>query len=235
MPMLNKNPIFCAIDTKDLGTAEKIVLSLKGRVHGVKLGLEFFLAHGAAGYLKIAALGLPIFLDLKLHDIPNTVSGAITSLLSLKPNFLTLHASGGPAMMRDALKAAESLGTARPKLLGVTVLTSLDPHDLEAVGQDKNTKEQVLRLAKLAKNEGLDGVICSPEEVSTLRAALGPDFILMVPGIRPSWSSTQDQKRVMTPKEAVMSGATYLVIGRPITGATDPADAARRIVEEIAA
>lgn len=229
------NPVFCAIDTPDLNKAQQLAAQLQAYVHGLKLGLEFFMAHGPAGFKAVAAkTSLPLFLDVKLHDIPNTVAGALTSLLPLKPAFITIHTSGGPAMMRAAAEAAAKAGATRPKLLGVTVLTSMDGQDLEAVGQDTHTKNQVLRLAKLAKDNGLDGVICSPEEVGVLRKELGPDFILMVPGIRPSWAAAGDQKRVMTPKEAVQVGATYLVIGRPITGADNPAEAAKNIADELA-
>lgn len=233
-PSSPRNPIFCAVDTADLAKAHKLAGLLRGRVHGFKLGLEFFMAHGAMGYRKIADAGIPIFLDVKLHDIPNTVAGAVASLLPLKPDFMTLHTAGGPAMMQAAAEAAAKAGKERPKLLGVTVLTSLDKKDLAAVGQDTDTAAQVARLARLAKESGLDGIVCSPEEVKNLRGILGPDFILMVPGIRPQWAAANDQKRIMTPKEAVEAGATYLVIGRPITGAEDPADAARRVMAELA-
>jgi len=233
--MSNANTIFCAIDTPDVARAQKLAEHLQGHVYGFKIGLEFFMANGEAGYHAVAKAGVPVFLDVKLHDIPNTVAGAVTSLLPLKPAFMTIHSSGGTAMMRAAADAAAKAGAHRPKLLGVTVLTSLDGSDLAAVGQDVDTGRQVLRLAQLAKDSGLDGVICSPEEVKNLRAALGPDFILMVPGIRPSWTVAGDQKRVMTPRQAVEAGATYLVIGRPITGAENPTDAAKRIAEELAA
>lgn len=232
---MSSNPIFCALDMIEVTKARQLAEKLRDHVHGLKLGLEFFMANGAAGYREIAKLGLPIFLDVKLHDIPNTVAGALAALLPLQPAFVTIHTSGGPAMMRAATDTAAKAGAQRPKLLGVTVLTSLDGKDLEAVGQDKNTAVHVMRLAKLAQSSGLDGVICSPEEVKALRQALSPDFILMVPGIRPVWAATGDQKRVMTPREAIDAGATYLVIGRPITGAADPVDAAKRILAEIAA
>ncbi|MDE1901151.1 MAG: orotidine-5'-phosphate decarboxylase [Alphaproteobacteria bacterium] len=236
------NPVFCAIDTPDLIAAGQLTEAVRDAVGGIKLGLEFFMAHGAAGYRDIAARGLPIFLDLKLHDIPNTVAGAVASLLPLRPAFMTIHASGGAAMMRaaaDAAKlntaeAAATAGDARPKLLAVTVLTSLDAHDLAAVGQEADTARQVVRLAQLARDNGMDGVICSPEEVVVLRAAMPPDFILMVPGIRPAWAAANDQKRVMTPREACDAGANFLVIGRPITKAENPAAAARRIAGELA-
>ncbi len=232
--MTAHNPVFCAIDTLDLTKAQSLATQVKDHVYGLKLGLEFFLANGAAGYRMLAS-DAPIFLDLKLHDIPNTVAGAVTSTLPLKPAFLTVHTTGGPTMMRAASDAAAKAGYERPKLLGVTVLTSLDATDLTAVGQDSDTTRQVIRLAKLAKSSGLDGVICSPEEVKVLRQELGSDFVLMVPGIRPSWAGANDQKRVMTPREAVAAGATYLVIGRPITGADNPGDAAKLVGQELAA
>ncbi len=220
----------------NLGKAQALAGQLDGHVHGLKLGLEFFMAHGADGYRAIASkTKMPIFLDVKLHDIPNTVAGALNALLPLQPAFITIHTSGGAAMMLAATDVAAKAGANRPKLLGVTVLTSMDAGDLAAVGQQADSKQQVLKLAGLAKQNGLDGVICSPEEVALLRKELGPDFILMVPGIRPSWAAAGDQKRVMTPKEAMTAGATYLVIGRPITGAENPVDAARRVTAELAA
>jgi len=231
--MTQSNPLFCALDTKDLAQAVALAQRLRPYVGGFKLGLEFFLAHGVTGYQAIQKIGLPIFLDLKLHDIPNTVAGAVASLLPLTPAFLTLHASGGAAMLQAAVIAVKKAG-AQTKLLGVTVLTSLDGEDLVAVGQGDKTAQQVLRLARLAKESGLDGVICSPEEIENLRAELGHDFILMVPGIRPEWAEAQDQKRVKTPRQAMDAGASCLVIGRPITGATDPVTAAQRIQSELA-
>ncbi|MDX2027461.1 MAG: orotidine-5'-phosphate decarboxylase [Alphaproteobacteria bacterium] len=232
---MSGNPVFCSIDTSDAVKAKALAEQLRGHVHGLKLGLEFFLAQGAEGFRAVAAQGAPMFLDLKLHDIPNTVAGAVHSVLPLKPAFLTLHTAGGAGMMRAAAEAAAKAGAARPKLLGVTVLTSLDAQDLASVGQGSDTEQQVTRLAKLAKDSGLDGVVCSPEEVKALRQALGPDFILMVPGIRPQWAAANDQKRFMTPRDAMAAGATYLVIGRPITGADNPAEAAQKIASELAA
>lgn len=227
------NPIFCAIDTNDLAAAERLVDGLGGTVGGIKLGLEFFMAHGAAGYRILATKNMPIFLDLKLHDIPNTVAGALHALLSLRPHFITLHASGGAAMMRAAADTVAKAGAVRPKLLAVTALTSLDSNDLAAVGQDSDTTRQVVRLAKLAQAHGMDGVICAPEEIPALRQEMGSNFILMVPGIRPPWASAGDQKRVMTPLQAMQAGASYLVIGRPITQAENPALAAQRINDEM--
>ncbi|MBP2232185.1 orotidine-5'-phosphate decarboxylase [Azospirillum agricola] len=226
--------IFCAVDTTEIDSARRIAAQVNGSVGGIKLGLEFFIAQGPAGVRAVIGEdGPPLFLDLKLHDIPNTVASGIRSALPLKPAFMTIHTSGGGAMMRAAAEAAASGGANRPKILAVTVLTSLDEGDLETVGQATPVAEQVKRLALLARESGIDGVVCSPAEVALLRAACGPDFILMVPGIRPVWAATNDQKRFMTPAEAVAAGADHLVIGRPITGDADPAAAARRILSEI--
>jgi orotidine-5'-phosphate decarboxylase len=242
------NPVFCAVDTTDLAHAAKLIRAVAGgprpAVGGIKLGLEFFLAHGAAGVRSafpapVRATGMGFFLDLKLHDIPNTVAGGIRAVVELEPTFITVHTAGGPAMMKAAAETAAAeakrLGVARPKLLGVTVLTSLDKADLEATGVAAPPADQVLRLAALARRSGLDGVICSPLEIAALRKACGKDFVLMVPGIRPAGSASGDQKRVMTPKEAVALGANHLVIGRPITEAADPNAAAHAIARELEA
>lgn len=228
--------IFCAVDTTDIDSARRLAGQVNGAVGGIKLGLEFFIAQGPAGVRAVIGDdGPPLFLDLKLHDIPNTVASGVRAALPLKPAFMTIHASGGGAMMRAAAEAAAAAGAGRPKILAVTVLTSLDAGDLDAVGQATPVADQVTRLARLAKDSGVDGVVCSPAEVAVLRAACGPDFILMVPGIRPVWAATNDQKRIMTPAEALAAGADHLVIGRPITGDADPAAAARRIAAEIGA
>jgi orotidine-5'-phosphate decarboxylase len=233
--MTRLNPITCALDTRDLLLAEDMALRLKPYVGSLKLGLEFFMAHGAAGVQAIARHGLPIFLDLKLFDIPNTVAGGVGSLLPLRPAFLTIHTLGGKNMMRAAADAAAKAGSSRPKLLGVTALTSLDAQDLEETGQDKDMGRQVLRLARLARDSGLDGVVCAPEEAKMLRHEFGPDFVLATPGIRPASAAKGDQKRVMTPAEAIAAGSSLLVIGRPITAAPDPADAAARILAGLGA
>ncbi len=228
--------IYCSVDTTEIDAARRIAGQVAGAVGGIKLGLEFFIAQGPAGVRAVVGEdGPPLFLDLKLHDIPNTVAGGVRAALPLKPAFMTIHSSGGPAMMRAAAEAAAAAGENRPKILAVTVLTSLDEGDLGAVGQSVPVAEQVVRLARLAKESGVDGVVCSPAEVALVRAACGPDFILMVPGIRPAWAATNDQKRFMTPAEALAAGADHLVIGRPITADADPAAAARRIVAEIEA
>lgn len=227
-----KNRIFVAIDTPDRAAAAELITSVGPQVGGIKLGLEFFVAQGPQGTRHLAEREgtPPLFLDLKLHDIPNTVAGGVRSAARLKPAFLTIHASGGQAMMRAAAEAAKGSAT---KLLGITVLTSLDEDDLAAVGQLRPGADQVRRLAALAQASGLDGVVCAPPEAALLRADCGADFMLVVPGVRPAWAGADDQKRVMTPAEAVINGADYLVIGRPITRAADPADAARRIAAEL--
>ncbi len=230
---MDKNPIFCAIDTAELPAARKLVTALRGAVN-LKLGLEFFVANGPTGVREVAGK-TPLFLDLKLHDIPNTVAGAVRAAATLRPMLLTIHAAGGPAMMRAAAEAAKDAARGQPrmKLLGVTVLTSLDDDDLESVGQRGPAAEQALRLALLARDNGLDGVICSPLEVAALRQRCGKDFLLVVPGIRVMGGAVGDQKRVMGPKDAIAAGADYLVIGRPITGAPDPAAAARAMLASL--
>ncbi len=230
-----RNPILCAIDTPDPARARALAAAVGGAVGGIKLGLEFFVANGPTAVREIAG-GAPLFLDLKLHDIPNTVAGAVHAAAAIEPLLLTIHAAGGAAMMRAAAAAASEAaqGRRRMKLLGVTVLTSLDDDDLAATGQRGPAAEQARRLARLARDSGLDGVICSPHEAAMLRAACGAGFLLVVPGIRPAGVAAADQKRVLGPRAAVNAGADYLVIGRPITEAPDPAAAARAIAAEFA-
>lgn len=228
------NPVFCALDTVDLDETGRLARALKGAVGGLKLGKEFFTAHGPQGVAAVSAAGLPLFLDLKFHDIPNTVAGAVRAALALRPAILTVHAAGGRDMLRAAVEAAAGAGAARPLVVAVTVLTSLDDGDLAALGIAEGTRDQTRRLAALARESGVDGVVCSPLEIADLRALAGPDFKLVVPGIRPAGTASDDQKRVMTPEQAVAAGADYLVIGRPITGADDPAAAARAIAACVA-
>jgi len=235
-----KNPILCAIDTSDLGQATSWAAKLADAVGGIKLGLEFFNARGPKGVIEVMrASELPLFLDLKFHDIPNTVAGAVKSVVPLKPAIINVHAVGGRAMMEAAAKAAREAAEEhmvdRPLVIGVTVLTSMDDTDLGEIGVAGTAFDQVRRLAELAKISGLDGVVCSPHEAAALRRDLGPNFKLITPGVRPSWAATNDQKRVMTPAEVLAAGADYMVIGRPITGAPDQAAAAKRIVMELAA
>jgi orotidine-5'-phosphate decarboxylase len=218
-------PIFVAIDTPDFERAKAIATRVRHHVGGVKLGLEFFVANGRAGVHDIAALGLPVFLDLKFHDIPNTVAKAIQALQGLDPAVLTIHAAGGRAMMEDA-KAAAPTGT---KVVAVTMLTSLDSEDLRGTGITGTPHDQVLRLADLARQAGIDGIVCSGNEVAAARKAW-PGGFFVVPGVRPPGSTVGDQKRIMTPRAALDAGASILVIGRPITAAEDP-DAAVRAIE----
>ncbi len=227
--------IFVAIDMVDLGDAVSLAEKLKGRVGGFKIGKEFFTAQGPEGVRSITALGVPVFLDLKFHDIPNTVVGAVRAALPLAPFMLNVHASGGAQMMRAAASEAARFGPGRPMMLAVTVLTSLGEDDLSALGVAGGTKAQVRRLAALARDSGMDGVVCSPREIEALRADFGPDFKLVTPGIRPQGSAKDDQTRTLSPAEAVKIGADYLVIGRPITKAADPAGAVQKITDEILA
>lgn len=218
------SPIYVAIDTPDLARARVIAEAVKRQAGGLKLGLEFFCHNGRAGVLELAELGLPIFLDLKLHDIPNTVAKAVQSLSPITPAILTVHASGGRAMLEDA-KAAAPAGT---KVVAVTVLTSLDGDDLASIGISEDSHAQVERLSGLAREAGLDGIVCSGSEVAAARRKWKDGFFV-VPGIRPADAAVGDQKRVMTPRKAIDAGASILVIGRPVTASPDPAQALRDI------
>lgn len=234
---MNDNPVFCAVDTPDLARADHLAGQLKGSVGGLKIGMEFFYAQGVAGYARLAAHDMPIFLDLKLHDIPNTVASAVRALAPLEPALLNVHAGGGAAMMRAAADAAAEIkdsGLRPPVMLAVTILTSLAESDLHDIGVAGRPQDQVLRLAALARAHGMQGVVCSAHEIEALRAEMGPDFTLLVPGIRPTGSATHDQKRVMTPEAARNAGADILVIGRAITQAQDPRVAAQAIRADLA-
>ncbi|HYS09530.1 MAG TPA: orotidine-5'-phosphate decarboxylase [Myxococcales bacterium] len=221
------NRICAALDVPDPAAAEKLAAKLAGHVGLFKVGLELFVVHGRAAVEAVRKSGLPIFLDLKLHDIPQTVESAARGVAALGVDYLTVHASGGAEMIRAARKALP-----RTKLLAVTALTSLGPEDLDAIGL---ARDAVLRLARLAMGAGADGVVCSPQEVAILRATLGDRPLLVVPGIRPAGASAGDQRRTGTPAEAVRAGASILVIGRPLRDAPDPAAAADAIAREIAA
>ncbi|GAA4027374.1 orotidine-5'-phosphate decarboxylase [Sphingomonas rosea] len=223
------SPVYVAIDTPDLETARALAGQVRDHVGGLKLGLEFFAANGPAGVRELGALGLDIFLDLKLHDIPNTVGKAVAALAPLSPAVLTVHAAGGHAM----LAAAKAAAPAGCKVVAVTVLTSLDAADLAAAGVAGSPAEQVRRLADLTRNAGCDGIVCSGEEVAAVAEAW-PGGTFVVPGLRPAGADVGDQKRVMTPAEALGRGASILVIGRPITAAPDPAEAARSIAASLA-
>ena len=230
---MKSNPIFVALDTPDLERALTLSRAVKDHVGGLKIGLEFYTACGPDGVKRIVEFGLPVFADVKFHDIPNTVAAASRELARLGAKLFNVHASGGEVMMREAAAAAHAIDP-HVKVLGVTVLTSIDESVLQSVGQLGAAVDQVVRLAKLAKRSGLDGVVCSAHEIAPLRAACGPDFVLAVPGIRPLGAELADQRRVMTPSQAHAAGANILVIGRPITAASDPGAAARAIAAELA-
>lgn len=218
------SPLYVAIDTPDLARAKALAGQVRHHVGGLKLGLEFFCANGHHGVHDMAQLGLPIFLDLKLHDIPNTVAKAVQALHLLEPAVLTVHAAGGRAMLEDAKAAA---GT-HTKVVAVTVLTSLDDSDLGDIGVGGRAQDQVARLADLAQSAGLDGIVCSGEEVALVKKAW-PGGFFVVPGVRPAGGAMGDQKRAVTPREALDRGASILVVGRPITLAENPDLAAREI------
>jgi orotidine-5'-phosphate decarboxylase len=224
------SPLCVALDTSDVAGARALARRVGDAAGMVKVGMELFYAGGASGYEAVAAEGVPVFLDLKLHDIPNTVAGSLTSLMRLAPPpvIVNVHAGGGAAMMQAAAAAVNG----RCKVIAVTVLTSLGEDDLASVGFDSAIPGGALaeRLARLAQSCGLDGVVCSPVDLAAIRAACGPDFLTVVPGLRPPGGATGDQKRVATPAQAFAAGADILVVGRPITAAPDPAVAARKIL-----
>ncbi len=218
------NPVYLALDVPQIDPAKALLEKVKAHIGGVKLGLEFFCAHGGHGVHEIAHMGLPIFLDLKLHDIPNTVAGAMQAIHVYEPKIVTIHASGGRAMMEDA-KAAAAEGC---KVVAVTMLTSLDQDDLTRTGVTGSPEDHVMRLAELAHDAGLDGIVCSGQEVGKVRKQWKDGFFV-VPGLRPGGSAIGDQKRTVTPRKARDDGASVLVIGRPISRADDPQAAARAI------
>lgn len=218
------NPVYLALDVPQIEPAKALIEKVKAHIGGLKLGLEFFCAHGAHGVHEIAHMGLPIFLDLKFHDIPNTVAGAMQAVHLYEPKIVTVHASGGRAMMEDA-KAAAAEGC---KVVAVTMLTSLDDRDLARTGVGGTPHDHVMRLAELAHASGLDGIVCSGQEVAQVRKQWKDGFFV-VPGLRPAGSSSSDQKRTVTPRQARDDGASVLVIGRPISRADDPEAAARAI------
>jgi orotidine-5'-phosphate decarboxylase len=228
------NPICLALDTPDVERAIHLARSLKDHVGYLKIGMEFFYANGAKAYEAVAREGLPIFLDLKLHDIPNTVEQGLRALMQLAPApvIINVHATGGLAMMQAARKAVP----ATTKLIAVTILTSLSHDDCVATGHDPelSTADLAMTLAQLTHQAGLDGVVCSPHDLELIRTVLPRDFTTVVPGIRPDGTDAQDQKRIATPKAAMAAGANVLVIGRAITGAADPAKAAQDILASLA-
>lgn len=221
------NPIICALDTQDLNKAISLANALRGKVGMVKLGLEFFAAQGLSGVQEVAKCNVPIFLDLKLHDIPNTVAKTVEVIKVLNVEMLTLHISGGTKMLEEALSVVQ--GT-KIKLIGVTVLTSMSNEDLNELGVAREAKSQVILLAKLAKKIGLHGIVCSALEAQEVRRECGEDLKIITPGIRID-PGHDDQKRTATPREAINSGADYIVIGRSITKSDDPASSAELILK----
>ncbi|MFZ5633135.1 MAG: orotidine-5'-phosphate decarboxylase [Bacillota bacterium] len=235
---MNPDRLIIALDVSDPGRAIELVDLLKPYAGMFKVGMELFYSAGQRIINEIKKRDCRVFLDLKLHDIPNTVAGAAGALTRLGPDMFNVHAAGGPEMMRAAVAAAEGAarreGKERPLIIAVTVLTSIDRGTFNNhIGIKGRIEDFVASWAKMAKNCGLDGVVSSPGEVSLIREACGPEFLIVTPGVRPAWSAAGDQKRVMTPAAAISAGATYIVVGRPITASPDPADAARKILDEI--
>ena len=229
---MTNNPIYCAIDTNDIKHALALIENIKESIGGIKLGLEFFTCCGIEGISKIKAIGLPIFIDLKLFDIPNTTKSALQGILKLKPEFTTLHISGGSKMIRECVNVKNS-NQSQTNLIGVTVLTSFDEDGIKEVGIHNSIDDQVLILAKLANENNLDGIVCSPQEIKQIKQETKNDLKLIVPGIRNINDDTNDQKRTMNASEAINAGADILVIGRPITMANDPAEAAYKIFKSL--
>lgn len=230
---LARRRLIVALDVPDSKSAMRLIAELEGTCTWFKVGLELFVASGPAVLEPIITRGLNVFLDLKLHDIPNTVAGAARSAAGLGVRMLTVHAAGGPTMLAAAKNALAEFPSP-PQLLAVTVLTSMDSAELHAVGLDRTPSAQVETLARVGLKAGLRGFVCSPQEVAAVRALTGPDGVLVIPGIRPSGAAIGDQKRVAGPAEALRRGANYLVVGRPITQAPNPVEAANAILEEMA-
>jgi len=232
-----KERLIVALDVDTQARAVELVEKLKSDVKFFKVGFELFSSCGPDIVKAIAEKDCRVFLDLKFHDIPNTVSKAAASVTKLGVFMLNVHALGGYDMMKKAMEAvkseAQELKITRPKVIAVTILTSMDETTLKKVGISDSMNSEVLRLAGMAKEAGLDGVVASPQEAQDIRKNLGKDFLIVTPGVRPSWAGSGDQKRIATPKDAIASGADYIVVGRPITEAKDPCEAARKILEEI--
>lgn len=227
---MKRNPIFCAIDTNDIHQATSLLSEVAPHIGGIKIGLEFFTSLGVKGIEEIKKFNKPLFIDLKLYDIPNTVSAALRNILALKPEYTTLHISGGRTMLENCVEVKVKANSST-KLIGVTMLTSFDNKEINEIGIDRNIKENVNLLSGLAENCKLDGIVCSPHEISYIKSKFKLEII--APGIRMNESQTDDQKRTLTAKEALQAGADILVVGRPITQAKSPADAARSIYESI--
>ena len=228
--MIN-NPIFCAIDTSDIDKAKELAINIKPYVGGLKLGLEFFTSCGITGIKQIEELGLPLFIDLKFYDIPNTVTSALKNILEINPQFTTIHCTGGKKMMTECMKLKNEMGSTT-NIIGVTMLTSFDDQAIKEIGFNTSVIDTINQVASLADECSLDGLVCSPLEAQKLKNSF-PALQLIVPGIRNSSEQTNDQKRTLSAKEAIDNGADILVIGRPITEAPDPAKAAEALLNEI--
>ncbi len=227
---MSETRLYIAITSREMENRKVFFEKLKGLQVGMKVGLELFVKEGPSLVREISESGFPLFLDLKFHDIPFTVAGAVRSACGLKPEIINIHASGGTAMMKAAAEAVEG----NTKILAVTVLTSLSGDDLSFLGFNGSPMELVTRMAVSAKGSGLAGVVCSPVEAAAVREAIGTEFLIVTPGIRPAGAPSNDQKRVATPTEAILAGATSLVVGRPVTKADNPRKAAVSILDEIA-
>ena len=235
---MSQNQLIVALDVEDLAAANELVTTLSDDVKWFKIGKQLFTSAGPTSVKLLHELNKNIFLDLKFHDIPNTVAGAVGSATKIGANMINMHASGGLEMMRAATEVAEKqaseLGIPKPTLLGVTILTSVNETNFQRdFGTQRKLKDQVAYLAELSQRAGLDGVVASPLEIGLIRKVCGSDFVIVTPGVRPAWAASNDQQRVMTPAEAVGAGADYIVVGRPITAGDNPREAARRILEEI--
>ena len=233
MNKIFKNPIILAVDVNSLKMAKSLVSDLKDYIGGVKLGMEFFNSFGPKGVKEISNFGVPIFLDLKLHDIPITVYKTVKSLMDLNVAIINVHSSGGKDMMKAAVRARNEYKASSTKIIAVTVLTSLDDQDLNEIGFINESQDLVLKLARLTKESGLDGIVCSAKEIALIKNNIGKDFTLVVPGIRLNNENLNDQKRVMSPGDAIKEGADLLVIGRPITDSHSPIDTINEILNQI--
>jgi orotidine-5'-phosphate decarboxylase len=229
---LTNNPIYCAIDTSDIDKAISLIGQIFPFIGGIKLGLEFFTSCGLVGLERVKKLQLPIFIDLKLYDIPNTVKQSLSNILEFEPAYTTLHLSGGSEMLSQCVKLKKNLNS-KTKLIGVTMLTSFNDTSISEVGIEKSVKENVQGLTKLAINCGIDGIVCSPQEIFQIKKDHGSKLQIITPGIRNKENSSHDQKRTLSAKDAIDAGADIIVVGRPITEAKDPVKAAENIYSEI--
>ena len=235
---MSQDQLIVALDVENLAAANELVTTLADEIKWFKIGKQLFTAVGPASVKQLHEAKKNIFLDLKFHDIPNTVAGAVASGTRIGANMINMHASGGLEMMRIATESAEKqaseLGISKPTLLGVTILTSVDEANFQRdFGTQRKLEYQVAYLAELSQKAGLNGVVASPLEISLIRKVCGDDFVIVTPGVRPAWAASNDQQRVMTPAEAIDAGAGYIVVGRPITAADNPREAARTILKEI--